>query len=87
MTKDKKCRVCDKEYDQKEKNRVYGKDSIISLLDVCSAKCYTDRNGSIEKKITWNDDSLELLLKDFAKDIPVNINVKEWLKNYKIKNG
>ena len=91
MAKDRKCCVCTKEYDQKEKIRAYGKTSVVCLLNVCSAYCYTMRNGALSPKIDWNDGSILAMLDLFGKDVVSNPNmknIKEWLEDYKIKiNG
>lgn len=91
MAKDRKCPVCDKEFDQKETARIYGKTSLVCLIGVCSAKCYTERNGSLPKKIDWNDEKIMIMLDVFGKDVvsdPNMENIKEWLEDYKSKiNG
>ena len=35
------CKECTQPYYKKEVIRVYGKDSMVSLLNFCSSQCYT----------------------------------------------
>ena len=37
-----KCKQCDRSYDKKEIGRIYGKESSVYLMNLCSARCYTD---------------------------------------------
>ena len=101
MAKDRKCPVCEKEFDQKETARIYGKNSLVCLIGVCSSRCYTERNGipsswgtgdlsSVVKssKIDWNDETIMSMLDVFGKDVvsdPNMKNIKEWLEDYKNK--
>ena len=91
MAKDTKCPICERDFDKKETARIYGKDSIVCHIGVCSAKCYTERNGVLAKKITWNDETIISMLDVFGKDVvtdPNMKNIKEWLEDYKNKiNG
>lgn len=41
------CQHCKKEYDFQDAERIYGKESLIVRLNMCSAKCYTDRSNSL----------------------------------------
>ena len=36
------CKYCNKEYDQKEVERIFGKISMPALFGFCSAVCYTN---------------------------------------------
>ena len=43
------CKQCNTEFEPKEVNRVYGKDSQVALTNVCSAACYTNRVDKLSK--------------------------------------
>ncbi len=36
------CKLCGDPYNKKEVSRIYGKESFVFMLNLCSAKCYTD---------------------------------------------
>jgi hypothetical protein len=78
MEQNKKCKHCGKEYSKKEINRIYGKDSMVSLLNVCSSQCYTNSrleaehptNSVLDTAMLWwnsntDKEKLELSLKHY----------------------
>jgi hypothetical protein len=37
----RRCKCCNRDYNQKDVDRIYGKDSMVALLGYCSSQCYT----------------------------------------------
>lgn len=52
MKQDQKsvCTVCGKEFDSNERDKTYGKDSLVSLFNVCKATCFTKISNAAERK-------------------------------------
>ncbi|MFA5234215.1 MAG: hypothetical protein WC390_07430 [Sulfurimonas sp.] len=71
------CKLCKKEYDNKEINRIYGKDSMVSLLNYCSAKCYTQAEQT-KKQVYTNEKTLIIVVNNGiieSTDLPLSLQI------------
>lgn len=82
------CSVCGKEFDKKEVGRIYGINSGVYAISVCSSFCFTEKINLTNSIINLDGDLIQSMLYDFGKDIICdnNLDIKEWIKNYKNKN-